>query len=452
VTIRPVRSPFRFVNWGRTDRWKSARLYEPADEAEVVELVRMAASEGVTLKAVGSGHAWSRAAWTDGWMVSLRHLRHLVHVDLERHRVTVQAGIQLRLLNEQLARRGLALRQLGSISAQTLAGATSTGTHGTGVAFGNLATDIVGLTLVTGDARLIEMTEETHGEDFRAARQGLGALGLVVRVTLQCRPYFRMIERNYPLPFDEALSRLDRLLAENEHLKLYWFPYHPKVKVITYNPTKAPPSHPGPLVRWFEDKILFYWTMTVLFRIGYALPFLVPALNRFAARVAFKKERFVERSDDIYTIPMPARHDESEYAIPAERAAEALGALRELIEGQRLPVNYAVEVRWVAADDNPLSPTWRRAGCYLGAYTWGKRFTARYFPAFWDLMARFEGRPHLGKTFDPRLDEAAMRRLFPDLDAFNAARRRLDPRGRFETPFVRRLLGSVATADERHRN
>lgn len=441
MTVRPDRRGYRFVNWGRTQRCRAACYFRPADEGEVVELVRRAAEVGVKLKAVGSGHSWSAAACTDDWMVDLARLDRVIEVDRERRRVTVEAGIRLEALNEALARHGLAMRQLGSISKQTVAGAIATGTHGTGRDFGNLATAVVALRLVTGDGRVVYMTEETHGEAFRAARQSLGALGIVTRVTLQCREAFRLMERNFPLPFEEVLARLDELLEKNRHFKFYWLPYYPNVKVFTYNVTDAPISRPGPLRRWFEDHVLFRGFVGLLLRLGAAFPALVPALNRIGARWAFRKERLVERSDEVLNIPMPARHDETEYAVPPERAVEALRALRELVEGRRLPVNFVVEVRWVAADENPLSATWRRPGCFIGAYAYGRRITARYFPAFWELMRRFDGRPHLGKTHD--LDLAAMRRAFPALDRFNHWRRHFDPRGLFETPFIRRLLGSV---------
>jgi FAD/FMN-containing dehydrogenase len=428
-------------SWGRTWRFLPARLFTPRSTEEVAQVVAAAAEAGARLRPIGSLHSWSGlcAGDPETWVCSLERMNRLIEVDRPSMRVRVQAGIRLEDLNDALNHHGLALEVLGSIGAQTLAGATSTNTHGTGRDFGALATMIEAMSLVTADAVTHELSSDRNADLFDAARQGLGALGIVTEVTLRVVPAFLLEEKNAVLPFDEAMDFIERELANNAHFKLYYWPYVPNVKFFRFNRTRGAIRERTGLVRWFHDRLLFWYVLGALLRLGARFPTQVPRINRFAAWVSFRRERFVERSDRIFTIPMPARHDESEYAIPAARAVEALKALRALIEGRRLPVNFVVEVRFSAADGHLMSPGNGRDSCWIGAYAAGEDITQVYYPEFWALMRSFSGRPHLGKTHG--LTPGEVFDVFPGARRFDALRKRLDPKGLFENEHLRRLFG-----------
>src|SRR6186997_2245254 len=173
-------------NWAGNQRCVPLAVHEPTTTDEVAAIVQRAAESGQRVKAIGGGHSFTDAAMTDGHLVSLDGMNRVLEVDGTD--VTVQAGIRLHELNAQLFARGLALPNLGDIDKQSIAGATSTATHGTGAGFGNLATTIVGLELVTGDGSVVRADERTDPELLRVARVGLGALGIVTEVTLRCVP------------------------------------------------------------------------------------------------------------------------------------------------------------------------------------------------------------------------------------------------------------------------
>src|SRR6266516_6949770 len=168
--------------WARTARAEPVRIVHPETMEQLVAAVRDAARDGLRDKAVGSGHSFTPVAVTDGVLVDLAGYRGLGSVDRATGVCTVRAGTTLRQLNGLLAARGLAMTNLGDIDAQTVAGAISTGTHGTGITFGGLSTQVRALELVLADGSVVTCSAEVRPELFAAARVGLGALGVISTV------------------------------------------------------------------------------------------------------------------------------------------------------------------------------------------------------------------------------------------------------------------------------
>jgi L-gulonolactone oxidase len=427
--------PRRFRNWGRTVDVQTSGLLRPASEAEVLALVRRARAEGRRLKPVGAGHSWSEAAATDGWQVSLDALDRLVAVAPDRTWVEVEGGVRLRVLNERLAERGLALPVVGSIAAQSVAGAVSTGTHGSAPGLGSLSSLVQRLWLACGDGELRELGPE-HGDDFQAARLGLGALGIFVRLRITVVPAFRLEELSEPVPFDEAVALVPRLAAEERFAKLWWLPHTGRVQVSRYRPTDAPSTF-SRAWRWFDEKVINGLVFTWLLWLGARRPRWVPALNRLIGGAYFKPVRGVARSDRALNLAMPPVHEEVEYALPLEAAPEALRWVEAMIERERLCVNFVFEVRFVAAEEALLSPAFGRATCYLGAYMARAEGIDRYFALFERRMLELGGRPHWGKQFSATAEEVA--RVHANLGRFDAVRRRFDPDGVFANRFLERV-------------
>jgi L-gulonolactone oxidase len=438
MPVYPTPSGYLFSNWSGTEHCAPRNYYLPTSEEEVAQLVRVVEGRGERLRVVGAGHAFSPLVLTDEHLVSLDGLNKVIAVDVERQRVTVQAGIRLKELNELLPQHGLALANLGSIADQSVAGATSTGTHGTGIKFGNLSTQLVALTLVGGGGRVRRLTLDSDPELMQAARLGLGCLGVVAEVTIQCVPAFRLRMQSWPMKFDAALGELDQLLAAYDHLRLYWFANTDIILVTGSNPTDLPITPRTHLDEYVEDVILHYDALDFAIRAGHVFPFLVAPFNQLSAKVGFRKEERVDRSDKILTIPMPPVHDECEYAVPVEQAAEAVRQLRQMIRQYDLKADVPVEVRFVAADDLMVSPTYQRAGCHVGAYTYGRAFSVPYFDHFEARMKLLGGRPHWGKHLTMTAEEA--RRMYPMYERFNAIRKEFDPAGVFANEFVRRVF------------
>ncbi len=394
------------------------------------------------MRVVGGGHSWTDVVCTDGQLLSLDRMKRVLAIDPERREVTVEAGIRLFELNAALREAGLGLSTLGSISEQSIAGAIATGTHGSGLGYGNLASQVVALRLVTPSGEVLDLSRENEPELFRAARVSLGCLGVVTRVTLRCEPAFNLRERSRQVPFERALGELGGWASAAEHMKLWWLPHTENVWHCAYDRSSREPTRTGAARRWLDDRVLAPALFPMLLRVGRLAPPLIPTFNRWVSATSFRELERVAWAPEVFNVQSVPRHDESEWALPLAGAAEALGEMRQLIARERLRVNFIVEVRFAAGDDAMLSPAHGRATCHLGAYMFRSPGWERYFDAFEDLMIARGGRPHWGKA--RRIEPAHLRTVYPEYDAFDGIRRRLDPLGIMSNAFVRRVFGATA--------
>jgi L-gulonolactone oxidase len=428
---------YLFENWAKTERALPAEASWPAREREVVAAVRRARASGRRLKVVGAGHSWSDAALPQHHGMSLDRLAGPVSIDRRSGEVTVWAGTRLHALNTLLAGHGLAMPVLGSVDQQSVAGAISTGTHGSAPRLGNLASLVARLRMVLPDGEVAEVDGDRAPDLFQAARVGLGALGVITQVTFRCVPAFDLEEESYPLGFEEALRALPGLLDREEFVKLWWLPHTDRVQVSCYRRTRGGSTF-RPALRWLDERVLNGLVFAAVLGAGDADPARIPALNRAVGALYFRPARRVARSDRSFHIAMPPLHDETEAAIPVEHTAAALRWLRGFIEEEGLAINFVVEVRFGAGDDAWLSPSYGRSTCFLGAYTAARRDRDRFFHGFEGRMLELGGRPHWGKSF--RSSGSSLRPLYPRFDDFKALRGRLDPDGMLLNPFLERLF------------
>ncbi|PRQ04366.1 L-gulono-1,4-lactone dehydrogenase [Enhygromyxa salina] len=422
-------------NWSRTQRCTPTRVEQPTTEDEIVALVTAARTTGTKVKVVGARHSWSDIAMSDGVIVSLDRMQEVVEIDEQRGCVRVQAGIRLDRLNEALAAKGLALPILGSVCEQSLAGVMSTGTHGSSLVHGNIPSFVIGLRLVTGTGELVVIDEE-HPL-LNAARVGLGALGIITEVTIRVGPAFQLCETTEVLDFASALANMQAIARSAEYVKLWWLPHTSEVIVFRCERTSEP-GEVSRLLRWVDRVIVNMLLFGLVLWLGRHWPGLIPAANGLVARTYLKPRCTVGRSDQILSLAMPPRHRETEYALPLDRAAEALSRTRALIESSGVRVNFITEVRFVKADDGWMSPASERDSCQLGAYMAQAPGIDGYFAGFEEQMKQLGGRPHWGKEF--RASAKELREMYPRADAWAQKVRELDPDGVFRNPFLDRVL------------
>lgn len=423
----------RVANWSRTERCAPLRVLRPRDEDEVVALVRGARDAGVRVKAVGALHSWSAAAMTDGWLVSLDALDRVLEV--EGTRVTVQAGIRLKILCEELATRGLSLSIVGSVLEQSLAGAIATGTHGSSVRHGNLASAVEGLVLVTGTGERLAL--DADDPRLAGARVSLGGLGIVTQVTLRVEEAFRVVETTESRLVDAVEASLPELAGSAEYLKVWWLPHTDRAVVFSTERTDEVGAV-SPLGRALDEWVVNRGLFALLLMLVRFLPGLVPAVNRLVARTYLAPRRVVGPMHRVLSLAMPPRHREVEWAVPLERAGDALAATRSLIERQGARVNFIVEVRFVRGDDAWLSPAHGGDVCQIGAYMAEGPGIEEYFDGFARAMESLGGRPHWGKELRAGRDD--LLRWYPRAADWLALREELDPDrlfvGRFLEPLI----------------
>ena len=427
-----------FQNWARTHRSGPVRYSEPQSEAELADRIRRAAGADEHVKVVGAGHSWSDIAVPRDTWINLDRLDRVVAVDAETRRVRVQAGIRLHQLIEALAAAGLALPSLGSVTAQSIAGAISTGTHGSSLQHGNLAHPIVGMRLIDGTGQVHVL--DADDERLAAARVGLGALGVITELTIQCVPAFTLTETVTPMSLDEAAEHLPEIARSAEFVKLWWLPPSKKLHIYRYSRTdQAIDVRPGG--RWVDEHVINRFVFPAVLRFGALVPAAVAPIHRVIEPLYFPAGSRTGDSAAVLTTPMPARHRETEYAVPLDAAGDALRELRALIDELGVKVNFIQELRFVPADDAWLSPAFGRDTCQIGAYMAQAPKIDEFMDGFGERMKGLGGRAHWGKEFRASTDEIAS--WYPRFAEFDLLRRRMDPDGTFDNPFVRRVFGET---------
>lgn len=427
-----------FRNWAGTVQVEPREFLQLQSEGEVVAAVRAARRRGGQIRVVGAGHSWTDVAACDDVLVSLDGMQTIHEVDYERLRVTVDAGIRLHRLVEELDARGLALLNLGSVVEQSLAGAISTGTHGSGLAYGALPTQMTAFRLVTGTGEVLDVDAEGAPELFAAAAVSFGCLGIITRITLQVERSYDIEEHCFSLPFDELLETAEHLYTDHPRVKFWWLPHTGRVQVYTYDKTTSPRRGRSELQRRM-DQFVNDRLFNMILGVGSRIPAAVPRLNRLVGASYFRPYRRIDRGDRLLTVSMPPVHLENEYGIPVEKTAEMMDHVRRLIERERLSVGFVNEVRFVRADQNWLSGAYGRDSCQFGAYTPDGRHARRFLEGVEDIAYELGGRPHWGK--DHHADPAYLRTVFPRFDDFVALRAQMDPDGIFVNDFARRTFG-----------
>lgn len=417
---------------------RPARMVAPSSTAALVRTVRRAAELGLTVKAAGTGHSFTPVAATDGVLVLPHRLSGVRAVDRTAGTVTVGAGTPLWRLNRELAARGLTLTNMGDIMAQTAAGAISTGTHGTGRDSGSLAALVTGLELVLADGTPLRCSASEHPEVFRAARVGLGVLGVVSEVTFAVEPLFLLRAREEGMPLERVLAEFDQLTAENEHFECYWFPHTDRCLTKRNNRTSGPAAPLSRWRRWWDDEALSNGVFAAACALGRVVPATVPVTAWLASRALAARE-YVDLPYRVFTSPRRVRFLEMEYALPVEAAVPALRALRRAVERSGLRVGFPVEVRTTPGDDIPLSPATGRRSVHISVHVYRGTPYQSYFTLAEQIMTAHDGRPHWGKLHSRDADQLAA--VYPRFGEFTALRNRLDPRRLFGNDYTRRVLG-----------
>ena len=427
-------------NWAGDERCTPAAVERPSSLEELSGTIVRAASEGRRVRVAGAGHSFSDIACTDGLMLALDRLAGVLDVDRAGGLVRVQAGITIHELSRRLAVHGLALENLGDIDIQTIAGAISTATHGTGARLRNISSQVSELTLVLADGSTLTCSAERDAETFRAARVGLGALGVIAEVTLRCVPAFTLRGVDAPMEIEETLECFEELALGNDHFEFLVFPHAEAALTRTNNRTEEPPRPRSRAGAYAHDVALNNGVLELLCRVGRRFPGWIPRINRLATRLAGSSTR-VDRSAEIFSSPRLVRFTEMEYALPRARTAEAVRRVLELIERRGFAVPFPIEARTVAPDDAFLSTAAGRDSGFVAVHMYKGMEWRPYFHAVAEIMDELDGRPHWGKRHFHTA--ATLRSRYPDWDRFQAVRARLDPEGRFANAWTERVLGPV---------
>jgi FAD-linked oxidoreductase len=424
-------------NWAGNEIAHPTSIETPKSEEELIRIVRQAADRGEKVKVPGSGHSFTPAAVTDGRLVRIEALKGIYSIDREKRQVRVGAGTTLNELNRLLAAEGLAMANLGDIAYQTVAGAISTSTHGTGMHLTGLAAQVVGMRLVDGHGNLVECSAANNADVLDVARVSVGALGAITECTIQVVDAFRLEATEVPMKLDDVLENIDELRRTNDHFEFFWIP-HTKWALTKRNNRTEEPLNPLPKVKgWIEKTFMENYAFGALCRLGRMKPSLIPRLA--TALPSSGSRSYINDSYKIFASPRLVRFYEMEHALPAESVAPALRAIREMIDKKGYLLNFPVEVRFTAADDVPLSTAFGRDTGYIAVHVYkGMEYTP-FFKDVEDILRGFDARPHWGKIHHRDVEELSG--LYPRFNEFLSMRDRLDPQRTFANRYTERVFG-----------
>lgn len=431
----------RWRNWARTEHSTPVLAVAPHSTEQVVLAVQRALETGHTVKPIGASHSFTGIGATDGVRLDLSRLRGLVDADLARGQVTLWAGTHLWELPAILGPLGLALENMGDIDRQTISGATSTGTHGTGLGLGGISTQIVGATLVTGTGDVLTVDEAHNGELLPAVALGLGALGVLVTVTLQCVPRYLLHAVEAPAAFDEVLDTYVERNRAADHFEFYWFPHTrgARTKTNTRLPLDAGANPLGTVSRYLDEEVVNNAMLGAVVGFERWVPAATPGINRAIESISSRRD-YCDESHRVFITRRRVRFREMEYSLPLDAVPEALRELRAMIERRAFRVSFPIEVRAAAADELLLSTAHGRESGYIAVHRYWRDPDQAYFREAEAILAAHAGRPHWGKMHTRTADQ--LREVYPRFEEFRSIRDRLDPDRVFANPYLERVLGA----------
>jgi FAD-linked oxidoreductase len=426
-----------FENWGKTLKFKPSAIIYPQSEGEIQGLVQKAWANQQKIRVVGSGHSWTSLIETSDILVSLDKLQGLISADNQQLTATVFAGTKLKLLGELLYQQGMAMENLGDIDVQSIAGAISTGTHGTGIGFGTLATQVIEITLVNGKGELITCSETENREIFKCAQISLGALGIITRYKLRLLPAFSLEYVARKATLSETLQKLEEYKQNTRNFEFYWFPFTDTVQLKFINLTEKKPQKAG-FWRKFNQLVLENGLVGLLSKFAQWFPATAPTISRIFA-AGLSNEQYVNHSHRVFATQRLIKFYEMEYNVPAEHFATVIQKIAECIQKNRFRVHFPIECRWVKADDIAISPASGREAAYIAVHMYRGMPYNPYFEAIETIFKQYKGRPHFGKMNTCTYQD--FQKLYPNWGKFVEIRQELDPNGVFLNPYLQKIFG-----------
>ncbi|HTK10682.1 MAG TPA: D-arabinono-1,4-lactone oxidase [Ktedonobacteraceae bacterium] len=428
----------RWQNWSGSVTAQPQHIVEPTSIAELARVIGVYGRSGRQVRVVGSGHSFTPLVQTDDILLSLHHLRGITSVDRDQNTVTVLGGTPLKQLGNALLEHGLAQENLGDIDEQSIAGAISTGTHGTGIRFGNIATQVTGLTLITANGEELACSETEHPDIFKAAQVSLGMLGVITSVTLRVVPAKRLHFTSRRELLTSCLNNLETYIQNNSHFEFFWMPYTEWVQAKFLNETDADITASN-FWSTFNKVALengLYWLLSECCRF-------VPSLSQSISKISAMGIATVDEinySHRLYATPRVVRFQEMEYNIPIEHFQDVLAEIRACIDEHQFRVHFPIECRFVHADDIWLSPAYQRTSAYVAVHMYRGMAYRAYFEQIEAIFRRYQGRPHWGKMHTQ--NATSLQELYPHWHDFRRIRATLDPEGLFLNDYLRQLFAT----------
>jgi FAD/FMN-containing dehydrogenase len=411
ATTQPQRQTWS--NWAANQRFSVEQIAHPTSEEEVIELARSAIEDRRPIGMAGSAHSFTPIVETSGLLLEMKGVNGVLSTDPETARAEVLAGTTLKQLGRELWDAGLSMKNQGDVDAQTLVGAISTGTHGSGPEWGTLSSTVTALRLLTGTGELLDI-DAGEPELLHAAQVSVGLLGVITRVTMEAMGAYRLRESNRILPLQDVLDTWGEAPGAYRHYSLFWAPRNESAALYELPP--IPPDHC--YVKMLEG-------LPVSGDADRAAPVEGPVGGRTGPAYLIYPDTADEEASWI----------ELEYMVDIASGRDAFLAMRALMQHGFPEAISPIQVRWTKGEPAFISPHHGHDTCSLSVSGLKRHDWDRFLRAVDETLRPFRPRPHWGKM--GYMDAAGFRAAYPDLDRFLAVRAELDPHGLFLNDYFR---------------
>ncbi|BBM82721.1 D-arabinono-1,4-lactone oxidase [Candidatus Uabimicrobium amorphum] len=423
-------------NWSGSVSCMPNKIFFPTSEQDIIDAIQQVKYKKQAIRVEGSRHSFTPLIETEDNILSLKQYHGIYSIDEEKCEATVKSGTQLRALGQMLADRGLAMQNLGDIDCQTIAGAVSTGTHGTGLSLGGIATQVASFSLVTADGEVIHCSETENSEVFKAGQISLGALGIISKLTLKLMPayYLKVVKKRCTL--DESLENFTQNIENNRHFEFFWLPHTNYTYTKAMNITNDKKDR-GTWRKYFSEIV---FENGALFMFG-SLCRLFP---RWSQKISAAGTSLIPQGEEtnlsanIFSSYRWVRFHEMEYSVPLEKGTEVLREIEAFIRKENIKVTFPIEFRVAKEDDIYLSPSYGRPSVYIAIHSFKGVPYEKYFAGCEAIFRKYNGRPHWGKMHN--LKASDFKNIYPKWENFHRVRRELDPDGLFMNPYLQSIF------------
>ncbi|XZF77728.1 D-arabinono-1,4-lactone oxidase [Bacillus sp. AL-1R] len=422
-------------NWSGSVKFSPNQVVYPSSIEEVVNLVKKANLENKKIRVVGSSHSFTPLISTNDYLISLDNLQGIISINKEEQIAEVWAGTKLEQLGNELYEAGYSQENLGDINVQSIAGAFLTGTHGTGINYGILSTQIEEMTVVLPTGDILVCSKSKNTDIYRALGVSLGLLGIVVKFKIRIKPAKTYRYLSHKIAMDELYSKLSILKKENEHFEFYLFPYSNNVQIKVMNETRTK-KHSFKFEKWkvatIENKA--FWLFSEFSR---NYPKSSSQISKICGS-SVPNTKMVGPSHELFSTTRHVKFNEMEYSIPAQYMNDATLEIQEEIKNKRFNVHFPIECRFVKGDHFLISPASMRASAYIAIHMYKGMPHQEYFNRIEEILQSYNGRPHWGKMHSMNIEK--LNHSYPSLSNFLAIRRQLDQNNIFVNAYLAKLF------------
>lgn len=437
--------PATWSTWDRSGTAEDVRTLRPQTVEQLSEAMAAAAAAGLSTRVTGAGHSFNLLAQPQELRLDTSELVGLQDVDRQGRRATLLGGTPLIQAARELDACGLAFSNLPDTLHQSIAGAISTATHGTGAGFQSLSGQVVALTLVLASGEIVECSLTQRPELFQATRAGLGVIGVIAAVTVQCEDSFRLHSAEFNESLEPLIAGLGERMASADHFELYWNPgsdsAHTHIMSRLHRlPSEwsAPGSRMAQGVRRSDDAVLRRALPAALNRLAGAAPRAIPGLRRLDS-LSLSSRRYTDLSYKVFASSRPVKFLQTEWAVPLEQLPETFREVQKALEREQADLGLPLSVRCSAPEETWLSPAHARYTGWITVRQFWRRWRPETFEALEEVFLAHDGRPHWGGRHNLQAEQ--LRPMYARWDDFLAVREQADPRGLLLNDTARGLLG-----------